>query len=74
MSDVNPCAVFGQRAVLSNRYAIVAALTQALQTSIDSQLVIYVGSEMRDCLMQRMTDTQRGTQPVVQTSHLLAHN
>lgn len=35
---------------MSNRYAIVASLTQALQTPIDSQLVIYVGSELGDCL------------------------
>lgn len=56
LSDVNPCVVFGQRPVVSNRCAIVASLTQAPQTSIDSQLVIYTGSELDDCLMQRMTD------------------
>lgn len=48
-------AVFGQRPVVSNRYGIVVSLTQALQTSIDFQLVIYVGSELDDCVMERMT-------------------
>lgn len=80
MSDVNPCAVFGQRPVVSNRYAIVASLTLALQTSIDSQSVIFVGSELADCLMRRMKrvtdkrDTQRSTQPVTQISYMLTHN
>ncbi len=56
VSDVNPCVVFGQRPVVLHRYSVVASLTQALQTSIDSQSLIYFGSELVDCLMQRMTD------------------
>lgn len=66
VSDVKPCVVFGQRPVVTNRYAIVASLTQALQTSIDSHFVICVGSEMCDC-QDRQGDTQRATQPVLQT-------
>ena len=59
MSDVNSHVVSGQKPVVSNRYAIVASLTQALQTSTDSQSVIYVGSELRNCLMtDRVTDRE----------------
>lgn len=41
---------------MSNRYAIVATLTQALKTAVDSLSVIYVGSELANCVNDRQGD------------------